>query len=161
MKDVKRILQENVDSDGSINNSRMTAFLLTYKSTPDRDTRMSPAKYVFRRKINDMLPTGSNWTDSFGDDWKRTMAARELAVASRHERCHDKLSKHTKELPPLDVGDHVAVQNQHGNSLLKWDKHGVIVSAEPYDKYVVKILGSGRLTYRNRQHLLSLPILRV
>ena len=153
VKDVKRMLRENVDSDGSINNSRMTAALLTYKNTPDRDTRMSPAEYVFGRKMNDMLPTGSTWTDSFGDDWKRTMAARELAVASRHERCHDKLSEHTKELPPLDVGDHVAVQNQHGNSPLKWDRRGVIVSVEPYDKYAVKILGSGRLTYRNRQHL--------
>ena len=67
--------------------------------------------------------------------------------------CHEKLSEHTKELPPLHVGDHVAVQNQHGNSPLKWDKHGVIVSAEPYNKYTVKILGSGRLTYQTRQHL--------
>ena len=75
------------------------------------------------------------------------MAACELAVASWHERCHDKLSKHTKELPPLHVSDHVAVQNQHGNSPLKWDKCGVIVSVEPYDKYAVKILDSGRLTY--------------
>ena len=153
MKDVKWMLRENVDSDGNINNSRMTAALLTHKNTPDRDTRMSPAEYVFGKKVNDMLPTGSNWTDCFGDDWKRSMAARELAVASRHERCHDRLSEHTKQLPPLDVGDHVAVQNQHGNSPLKWDKRGVIVSVEPFDKYAVKILGSGRLTYRNRQYL--------
>ena len=100
-----------------------------------------------------MLSTGSNWMDSFGDDWKRTMAACKLAVASRHERCHEKLSEHTKELPPLHVANHVALENQHGNSPLKWDKCGVIVSAEPYDKYAVKILGSERLTYRNRQHL--------
>ena len=83
------------------------------------------------------------------------MVARELTVASWHEQCHEKLSEHTRKLPPLHVGDHVAVQNQHGNSPLKWDKRGVIVSVEPYDKYAVKILGSGRLTYRNRQHLLQ------
>ena len=153
VKDVKRLLRENVDSDGDINNSRMTAALLTFKNTPDRDTRMSPAEYVFGRPINDMLPSGKNWTDTFGDDWKRTMAARELAVAGRHERCYEKLSEHTKELPPLHVGDHVAIQNQHGNQPLKWDKRGVIVSCEDFDKYGVKVLGSGRLTYRNRRYL--------
>ena len=82
---MKRMLRENVDRDGSINNSRMTAALLTYKNTPDRDMRMSLAEYVFGKRINDTLPTGSNWMDSFGDDLKRMMAACEPAVASRHE----------------------------------------------------------------------------
>ena len=108
---------------------------------------------MFGKPLNDMLLSGSNWTDSFSDDWKRTMAARELAVAGRHERCHEKLSEHTKQLPPLHVGDHVAIQNQHGNQPLKWDKRGVIVSYEGFDKYGVKVLGSGSLTHRNRQHL--------
>ena len=150
---MKRLLRENIDSDSGINNSRMTAALLMFKNTPDRNTRMSPAEYVYGRRLDDMLPSGSNWTDSFGDDWKRTMAARELAMAGRHERCHEKLSEHTKQLPPLHVGDHVAIQNQHGNQPLKWDKQGVIVSCEDFDKYSVKVLGSGRLTYRNRRYL--------
>ena len=81
------------------------------------------------------------------------MAARKLAVAGRHKRCHERLSEHTKALPPLQVGDHVAIQNQHGNQLLKWDKCGVVVSCEGFDKYGVKVLGLGRLTHRNRQHL--------
>ena len=118
---VKRLLRENVDSDNGINNSCMTATLLTFKNTQDHDTRMSPAEYVFGWPVNNMLSTGSNWTDSFGDDWKRTMAARELAVAGRHERCHERLSEHTKALPPLQVGDHVAIQNRHANQPLKWD----------------------------------------
>ena len=81
------------------------------------------------------------------------MAARELAVAGRHERCHDRLSEHTRALPPLQIGDHVAIQNQHGNNPLKWQKRGIVVSVLEFDKYGVKVLGSGRLTYRNRQHL--------
>ena len=119
VKDVKRLLRENIDSDSGINNSRMTAALLTFKNTPDCDTRMSPVEYVFGKPLNDMLPSGSNWTDIFGDDWKRTMAARELAVAGRHKCCHEKLSEHTKQLPPLHISDHVAIQNQHGNQPLK------------------------------------------
>ena len=69
VKNVKQLLCENVDSDGGINNSQMAAALLTFKNTPDRDTKMSPAEYVFGRPVNDMLPTRSHWTDSFGDDW--------------------------------------------------------------------------------------------
>ena len=109
--------------------------------------------YVFGRPVNDMLPTGSNWTDSFGDDWKRMMAARELTVAGRYVHCHKKISEHTKTLPPLQVGDHVAIQNQHGNHPLKWDNGGVIVSVKGFNKYGVKVLGSGRLTHQNRQFL--------
>ena len=60
VKIVKRMLCEKVDSDGSNNNSRMTVALLTYKNTPDRDTRMSLAEYVFGKKINDMLD-GQLW----------------------------------------------------------------------------------------------------
>ena len=56
VKDVKRLLRENGDSDGSINNSRMTAALLTFKNTLDRDTRMLPTEYVFGRPVNYMLP---------------------------------------------------------------------------------------------------------
>ena len=153
VKAVKRALRNNVDSDGNITNSRMVAALLALKNTPDRDTRMSPAEYVFGRPVNDLLPTGDNWTDSFGDDWKRTMQARELAVAGRHERCYEKLNEHTKQLPPLMIGDHVAIQNQHGNNPLKWEKRGVVISIEGFDKYGIKVIGSGRLTYRNRQHL--------
>ena len=85
--------------------------------------------------------------DSFGDDWKRTMTARELAVAGRHERCHDRLSEHMKALPPLQVGNHVAIQNQHSNQPLKWDKLGVVVSCEGFYKHGVKVLGSGQLTH--------------
>ena len=118
VKAVKQALSNKVDSDGNITNSRMVAALLALKNTPDRDTRMSPAKYVFGRPINDLLPTFDNWTDTFGDDWKRTMQACELAVAGRHERCYAKLNEHTKQLPPLTIGDHVAIQNQHSNNQL-------------------------------------------
>ena len=74
-------------------------------------------------------------------------------MAGRHERCHDVLNEHTQALPPLEVGDHVALQNQHGNSPLKWNKRGVVVSVEEHEKYGIRVFGSGRLTYRNRQHL--------
>ena len=74
-------------------------------------------------------------------------------MAGRHECCHEKLNEHAKVLPLLQIGDHVAIQNQLGNHPLKWDKHGVIVSVDGFNKYGVKVLGSGRLRNRNRQFL--------
>ena len=51
VKHVRKLLCENLDRDGSINNSQMTIALLTYKNTPDRDTRKLPAKYMYGKKI--------------------------------------------------------------------------------------------------------------
>ena len=49
--------------------------------------------------------------------------------------------------------DTVQVQNQVGNHPSRWDITGVIVETRPFDQYVVKIHGSGRLTTRNRKFL--------
>ena len=37
----------------------------------------------------------------------------------------------TKELPPLEIGDHVMLQNQLGNKPKRWDKLGVVLQADP------------------------------
>ena len=81
------------------------------------------------------------------------MEQRELALAQRHARREIELSEHTKKLTPLKVGQVVMVQNQSGNNPTRWDKSGTIVEVMPYDKYRVKIDGTGRLTIRNRRFL--------
>ena len=53
----------------------------------------------------------------------------------------------------LDIGNHVMIQNGQGNSPLKWEKNGVVVSIEGYDKYGIWVNSSCCLTYRNRKHL--------
>ena len=47
----------------------------------------------------------------------------------------------------------MAVQNQSGNRPKRWDNTGTVVEVESFDKYVVKMDGSGRLTTRNRRYL--------
>ena len=74
-------------------------------------------------------------------------------MARRHLARGKELNKHTRELAPLKVGDTVSIQNQHGNHKLKWDNTGTIVEVGAFDKYNVKIDGSGRLTNRNRRFL--------
>ena len=52
VKTVKRILHDNIDPDGDINNSRFLVAILQYKNTPDRDMKLSPAEVVFDHRVN-------------------------------------------------------------------------------------------------------------
>ena len=63
-------------------------------------------------------------------------------MARRYLARGRELTKHTRELAPLKVGDTVSVQNQHGNSPLKWDNTGTKVEVGPFDNYTIKIDGS-------------------
>ena len=65
----------------------------------------------------------------------------------------ERLSIGTKPLPQLDVGDHVIVQNQIGNYPSRWDITGMVVEKKPFDQYIVRVDGSGRMTLRNRKFL--------
>ena len=58
-----------------------------------------------------------------------------------------------KGLPPLELGDHVMVQNQTGNQPLRWAKRGVVVEVLPYRQYKVRMDGSRRISLRNRKFL--------
>ena len=78
---------------------------------------------------------------------------REKALRKRALRNTEKLSVGTKELVKLDVQDTVQVQNQVGNHPSRWDITGTVVEVRPYDQYIVRVHGSGRLTARNRKFL--------
>ena len=84
---------------------------------------------------------------------KNTFTARELAHCNRHMRIAERLSEHTRHLPPLKVGDHVPIQNQIGPYPRKWDKTGLVIEVRQIDQYVIRVDGSGRVIIRNRQFL--------
>ena len=65
----------------------------------------------------------------------------------------EKLNEHTRQLQPLQVSDHVFIQNQHGAHHSKWDKSGKIIDVKPHNQYLVKVNGSGRVTVRKRRFL--------
>ena len=75
-------------------------------------------------------------------------------------RAHERWSKHTKRLPPLQVEDHVHIQNQIGNFPKRWDKTGTIIEVRQFDQYAIKVNGSGRVTLQNRKFLRKyLPVI--
>ena len=65
-------------------------------------------------------------------------------------RAAERWSEHTKQLPPLIVGDHVRIQNQTELNPRKWDKTGKSIEVRQHDQYVVRMC---RVTLRNRNFL--------
>ena len=61
------------------------------------------------------------------------------------------MEKYTKQQKVIPVGEAVAVQNQTGRFLKKWDKIGIVMENMDHDKVLVRLDGSRRLTTRNRR----------
>jgi hypothetical protein len=152
VKIAKRMICQNTSRNGSLDTNAFMAARLAYLNTPDRDTKMSPARVVFGRTIKELLP-GIPGDLKINPEWQITMEKREEALARRHATRKEALSEHTKRLPPLANGTVVLVQNQTGNKPKNWSKSGVIVEARNHEQYMVKLDGSGRATLRNRRFL--------
>ena len=125
---------------------------MSYRNTPCKDLNLSPAQIIFGRKLRDHLPIlPGNFRPK--QEWLLSQNQRELALAKRYEEQGERLTRGTKTLPSLVIGDLVHVQNQAGPRAKRWDKTGVVVESLAHDQYRVKIDGSGQTTLRNRQFL--------
>ena len=73
----------------------------------------------------------------------------------RTGRLLERWFEHTEKLPKLSVGDRVLIRNQCRTRKVvkRWDRSGVVLEVMEYDKYRVKVDGSGRTTMRSRQFL--------
>ena len=152
VKTVKRMLQANTNATGSLNIDSFQRAMLIYRNSIDPETKTSPAMILYGRPIRDPIPAPLGKYCPH-QTWQETLANREKALAKRHSREREKWSEHTRELKPLDVGDHVYVQNLVGNNPLKWERTGVVVDVLPFKQYKIKLDGTGRITLRNRKHL--------
>ena len=152
VKTIKRMLLDNTSSRGSLDTDAFQRAMLQYRNTPDKGTKLSPAQCLFGRQIRDFIPIHPYRYEPH-PTWKDTLRAREEALRVRHMKICERLSEHTKHLPPLKVGDTVKLQNQTGPYPKRWDKTGNIVEVRQFDQYVVRVDGSRNATLRNRKFL--------
>ena len=154
VKSAKRIVLDNSKLDGSPDLDKIARALMQHRNTPDTEYGISPAQMVFGRPIKDFMPVRPG-DFSPSEVWIDNREKRELAMRKRLIRGTEKWSEHTRDLPPLSPGSRVLIQNQFGAGKLakKWDKSGMILEHLGFNKYRVKVDGSGRITDRNRQFL--------
>ena len=161
----KRLLQDKMAENGSLNTDNMIRALLQQRNTPDRDCKLSPAEVLFGRGLRDAMPQLSKSVQIFESDrlhtqWHQAWAAKEEAIRSRLVRSCEQLEMGSRELPPLREGDQVFIQNQDkaNGRPNKWDRQGTVIASKDHDQYLIKVHGSGRLTLRNRRFLRKFQI---
>ena len=152
VKTVKRMLMTNTSAIGSLNVDAFQRAMLMYRNSIDPETKSSPAMVLFGRPTRDCIPAPLGRYCPH-QTWQETLMNREKALAIRHSREREKWSEHTRELKPLEIGDHVYIQNQVGNHPLRWDRTGIVVEIKDFKQYQVKVDGTGRVTLRNRKSL--------
>ena len=154
VKTAKRLIRDNTASDGTPNWDKVFRALMNHRNTPDAEWKLSPAQLLFGRPVRDFLPIKLNQY-SPQECWITDRDSRELAMKHRVHLGMERWSTQTKGLSALKVGQHVTIQNQRGAGKIakRWDRTGVVIEDLGYNKYRVRIDGSGRVTDRNRQFL--------
>ena len=152
VRQAKRIIRENTDNSGVLDNDKFVRALLNYHNTPMKDINLSPAQIIYARNIKDHTPLIPGKYEP-REEWILTQERREELLSRRYELMGDRLKLGTKVLNKLKIGNIVSLQNQAGPRAKKWDKTGVIIEVLPFDQYRIRVDGSGRVTLRNRQFL--------
>ena len=99
--------------------------LMSYRNMPDRDTKRSLAQVIFGHDLRDFLPAPHHCYKPH-PEWSMLHKDREKALAKRSIANMERLSKSTKALPRLAVGDSMLVRNQIGNHPSKWEITGTV-----------------------------------
>ena len=149
VKSAKKILDENVSRDGSMNSEATSKALLQYRNTPIKGLGLSPSQILFHRTLRDALPTRVTLLRPH-KQWIVAANNREKALQQQHSATQRRYNTFTRDLKPLSLGDKVLVQDHDGRK--RWSRIGVIV--ERLDRsYTVRMDGSGRIVSRNRKVL--------
>ena len=64
VKIMKRLLEDNISIDGSLNNDNIVRALLQQRNTPDRTCKLSPAEILFGKTLRDTMPQLKNLSSS-------------------------------------------------------------------------------------------------
>ena len=160
LKTTKRLLEENIGTDGNLQKDSLAHALLQLTKSSDKDCILSPAEVLFGRTFKDAMPKLDKSKMIFENpqihnQWREAWSLKEEALKARLVRSTEKLEEHSKDLEPLAQGDNVFIQNQDSSSkdYKKWSRQGTVVIAGKYDQYLVRVHGTGRLTVRNRRFL--------
>lgn len=149
VKTAKRIIYGNTGPQGSLNNDRVARAILQYRNTPIQGIGLSPAQMLLHRRLKDFVPAQPKLYKPH-PEWVKIAARREEMLSKRNANITERYNMTTHSLPPLAIGDKVAVQNARDK---RWTTTGKIVECLPSRQYKIKVDGTGRITMKNRRFL--------
>ena len=149
VKAAKRIVYDNVATDGSLNTDKVARAILQYRNTPIQGIGLSPAQLLLHRHLRDCLPSHPSLYRPH-KEWVTAGYQREAMLGKRNAKLHIEYNRRTHVLPQLKIGDHVLLQDQASK---KWNRTGTIVEMMPHRQYNIRMDGSGRVTMRNRRFI--------
>ena len=150
VKTMKRIVDGNTGSKGSLKTDEIAKALLQYRNTPLKTGKKSPAQLLLGRSLRDSIPQPAS-SYQVASHWQQYLRHREVAyndATAKVKAYHD--ASPTKQYDEISIGTHVICQNMHNK---RWDRTGVIMDIPKHRQYIIKMDGSGRLSLRNRIHI--------
>ena len=144
VKAVKKIVRGSCHNN-KVDMDKVARGLLQHCNTP-RYTGSSPAQMLFGHPIRDLLPAHRR---AFDATWQKTADEIDQQRSDKRSQVIEEYNTRSKSLPPLNVGDHVALQDPCSK---RWERYGVVVDTGAHRDYLIK-LPSGRILRRNRRYL--------
>ena len=103
VKTAKRLLKENTNPDGSLNNNKVACAILQYHNTPLRDGPMSPSQLLFGRALADFLPVNPQ-AYQLHPYWKTEVEKSQKRRLHLHQSIAKRYNVGTRQLHPLAAG---------------------------------------------------------
>ena len=148
VKSAKRMIRENTNSDGSLNNDSAARAILQYRNTPLQDCNFSPAQILFHRQLRNTISCHpSNY--QLHQEWIELAKEREHTYSRKNHAIAEEYNRRAHTLKPLSPGTVVLIQGKDG----KWVKQGRIVEELEHRQYRIRAFGSGRILLRNRKFI--------
>ena len=148
VKASKRIIYDNTNNDGSLDNDKVAMAVLQYRNTTIADIGASPAQLLMHRQLRDSIPSHPSRYKPHRK-WIEAAAKREIRISRRNAKLAETYNASAHTLPPLEITSIVAVQDRQK----RWVRTGRIVERLDHRQYRVRMDGSGRITLRNRRFL--------
>ena len=112
VKATKRLIRDSISQTGSLNTDKLVRAVLNHRNTPCPLTGLSPAQIVFGRTLRDFLPL-QPYKFMPRQEWRQAAEQRERAYSTRVMDKAVHLTRGSKQLHKLQLGQHVQIQDQN------------------------------------------------
>ncbi|XP_030851255.1 uncharacterized protein K02A2.6-like [Strongylocentrotus purpuratus] len=146
VKIVKNLIRKCQDSRQDVYRA-----LQVYRSSP-LECGKSPAELLYNRRLRSNLPMVDKLLDPQHINPQQVRERKEGQKVKQKER----YDKHARDLPELNIGQTVRLQNMHNN---RWSQSGIVKVKLPNRSYLVET-EYGEIRRRNRRHLRPAPTRR-